>query len=172
MKKVFLLLHLVLIAPLAFACNETCMRDKAMAEHNVKFPEYLDSKYCKTTTVDFLVNSRKSLQKYRDERLGTGHRGGIRNIRNFIEQRKEWLQECDNYLGLTKQGRVFRTEATTDSIFSAMTSLSAELNSLVFRPKNAAEDTVQITELAGQKFELMFKLMDDHRTDLQLRGQL
>ena len=69
MKKTLLLLHLVLIAPFAFACDETCMRDKVMAEHDVKFPAYLDSKYCKTTSVDFLVNSRKSLQKYKDSHV-------------------------------------------------------------------------------------------------------
>ncbi|ARU26011.1 hypothetical protein CBR65_00370 [Cellvibrio sp. PSBB006] len=172
MKKTLLLLHLVLIVPFAFACDETCMRDKVMAEHDIKFPAYLDSKYCKTTSVDFLVNSRKSLQKYREERLGSGHRGGIKNIRNFIEQRKEWLQECDKYLEMTKQGRVFRTDETTEEIFTSMDSLSKELYSLIYRPKNAAEDTHQLTELAGQKFELMFRLMDAHRTDLQLRGLL
>lgn len=172
MKKIILLLHLILIAPMAFACDESCMREKAMAESGIKFPSYLDSKYCKTTSVDFLVNSRKSLQKYRDERLGSGHRGGIRNIRNFIEQRKEWLLECDTYLELIGNGRVFRNKTTTDEIFTAIKSLSAELNTLVYRPKNTTEDTQQITELAGQKFDLLFKLMDAHRTDLQLRGQL
>jgi hypothetical protein len=105
-------------------------------------------------------------------KTATGHRGGIRNIRNFIEQRKEWLMECDTYLDLTKQGRVFRNKATTDNILTAINSLSTELNTLVYRPKNAAEDTLQVTELAGQKFDLMFKLLDAHRTDLQLRGQL
>ena len=172
MKKLLLLLHLVLITPLAFACDETCMRDKAMAEGSVKFPDYLTEKYCKTTTTDFLVNARKSLQKYRDDRLSSGHRGGIHNIRNFIDQRKDWLVECDQYLDAIKQGRVFRSKETTENIFRAMDSLSVELKSLVYRPKNSAEDTAQITELAGQKFDLLFKLMDAHKTDLQLRGLL
>ena len=172
MKKTLLFLHLVLIAPFPFACDETCMRERVMAEHDVKFPAYVDSKYCKTTSVDFLVNARKSLQKYREDRLSSGHRGGIRNIRNFIEQRKEWLQECDKYLEMTKQRRVFRTGETTEQILNSMDSLSKELHSLIYRPKNAAEDTHQLTELAGQKFELMFQLMDAHRTDLQLRGLL
>lgn len=172
MKKLLSVLLLTLIAPLAFACDETCMREKAMLENNVSFPGYLDSTYCKTTVKDFLVNSRKSLDKYREERLGTGHRGGIRNIRNFIEQRKEWLQECDNYMSLTDQGRVFRTATTTQELFTAMSSLSKELESLVYRPKNNAEDTYQVTQSAMQKFDLMFQLMDTHKTDLQLRGLL
>lgn len=172
MKKLLSVLLLTLIAPIAFACDETCMREKAMQESDVKFPAYLDSTYCKTTVKDFLVNSRKSLQKYREQRLVTGHRGGIRNIRNFIEQRKEWLQECDNYLSVINQGRVFRNAGTTQELFSAMNSLSKELEVLVYRPKNNAEDTFQVTQSAGQKFDLMFRLMDAHRTDLQLRGQL
>lgn len=172
MKQLVLTLLLGFIAPAAFSCDETCQRDKAMAEHKVIFPSYLDSKYCKTTSVDFLVGARKSLQKYFDERLNSAHRGGIRNIRNFIEQRKEWLQECDNYLALTNQGRTFRTKETTEQIFAAMSSLSDELERLVKLPRTPNEDGYALTENARQGFEQMFKLVDGHRTDLQLRGQL
>src|SRR5690606_12709505 len=112
-----------------------------------------DSKYCKTTSVDFLIGARKSLQKYFDERLNSAHRGGIRNIRNFIEQRKEWLQECDNYLMLTNQGRIFRTGETTEQIFGAMSSLSDELNGLVKLPRTQNEDGYALTEQARQDFE-------------------
>jgi len=170
--KILLVLHLVLFSSLAFACDETCMRDKAMVEKNVRYPEYLTAQYCRTTKIDFLVNARKSLQQYREQRLATGHRGGIRNIRNFIEQRREWLMECDAYLDAVKQGRIFQNKATTDDIFASITSLSTELNSLVFRPRNAAENTSEITASAAQKFDLMFQLLDNHRTDLQLRGLL
>src|SRR5690606_41919257 len=95
MKKTLLFLHLVLIAPFAFACDETCMRERVMADHDVKFPAYLGSRYCKTTSVDFLVNARKSLQKYRKDRLSSGHRGGKRNSRKVNEQPTEIRQESD-----------------------------------------------------------------------------
>jgi hypothetical protein len=166
------ILLITVLAPTALACNETCMRDKAMAENSITFPSYLDSKYCKTTSVDFLVGTRRSLQKYYDERLNSAHRGGIRNIRSFIEQRKEWLLECDNYLILTTQGRVFSTKNATDQIFGSMASLSDELQRLVSIRKTAGENAYELTASARLKFEQMFKLVDDHRTDLQLRGQL
>ena len=170
--KIIFVLYLVLFSSMTLACDETCMRDKAMAEKNVRYPEYLTVQYCRTTKIDFLVNARKSLDKYRNERLASGHRGGIRNIRNFIEQRKEWLMECDSYMDSVKQGRIFQNKATTDSIFEAITALSNELNALVYRPRNAAENTTEITASAAQKFDLMFRLLDNHRTDLQLRGLL
>jgi hypothetical protein len=172
MKKLACLLLLVFISPLSLACDETCAREKAMAEHQVKFPSYLDSKYCRTTTVDFLTTARRSLQQYLDERLDTAHRGGMRNIRNFIEQRREWLQECDQYLNLTNQGRIFRTKETTDQIFSSINSLSEELDRLIKIRRTAEEDPLELTTGARQKFQILFKNMDDHRTDLQLRGLL
>jgi len=172
MNRLIFTVLLTFIAPAALACDETCMRDKAMAENNVTFPSYLESKYCKTTSIDFLVGARKSLQKYFDDRLDSAHRGGIRNIRNFIEQRKEWLQECDNYLALTKRGRIFRTPETTDEIFGVMAVLSNELERLVRLPRTPDEDGFELTAGARQSFQQLFTLVDAHRTDLQLRGQL
>lgn len=172
MNRLLCILLMALIAPAALACDETCKRDKAMAENSITFPSYLESKYCKTISVDFLVGARRSLQKYYEERLDSAHRGGIRNIRNFIEQRKEWLLECDNYLILTDQGRIFRTKSTTDEIFNGMASLSDELNRLIGIRKTAGENAYELTASARLKFEQLFKLLDDHRTDLQLRGQL
>lgn len=172
MKRLLSILFIVLLAPTAFACDEACLREKAQEKHQVTFPSYLDSKFCKTTSKDFLVGARKSLQKYHDERLDSAHRGGIRNIRNFIEQRKEWLMECDNYLSLTDQGRIFRTKETTDEIFTAVDSLSTELKRLVTIRKTPDEDGFELTASAREKFGQIFKLLDAHRTDLQLRGQL
>lgn len=172
MNRLIFIFILALLAPTALACDETCRRDKAMAEHNVSFPSYLDSKYCKTTSVDFLVGARKSLQIYHDERLNSAHRGGARNIRNFLEQRKEWLLECDKYLSLTDQGRIFRTKSTTDEIIGAMTALSDELNRLIGIRRTANEEGYELTTESRLKFAQLFKLIDAHRTDLQLRGLL
>lgn len=173
MKKLKTLLVCVFLLPaLAWACDEECRRDKAMAEHNVTFPSYLNASYCKTTSVDFLIGARRSLQSYYDERLNSAHRGGARNIRNFLEQRKEWLQECDKYLSLTQQGRVFRTKDTSDTIFAAMTSLSSELEQLIGIRRTANEDGLELTTDVRARFDELFKLIDSHRTDLQLRGLL
>jgi len=171
MKKLLFCL-LLLGAHSAFACDETCLREQAMATHKVKFPGYLDSQYCRTTSIDFLISARKSLQHYHDERLNTAHRGGIRNIRNFLEQRREWLAECDNYLKLTNQGRVFRSKESSEQIFSSITSLSEELARLTGIPASASEDAMTLTEIARQRFDQMFRHLDNHRTDLQLRGLL
>jgi len=172
MKKFSFVLFFMLFSPLAFACDETCLREKVMTEHQVKFPSYLDSKYCRTTSVDFLIGARRSLQQYFDERLNTAHRGGMKNIRHFLDQRKEWLQECDQYLNLTDQGRVFRTKETTEQIFASMDSLSTELERLMKIRRTAEEDALGLTAGARQMFQVLFKQLDDHRTDLQLRGQL
>lgn len=143
-----------------------------MAEHNVTFPSYLNANYCRTTSVDFLIGARRSLQSYYNDRLNSAHRGGARNIRNFLEQRKEWLQECDKYLTLTQQGHVFRTKETSGAIFAAITSLSNELEQLISIRRTANEDGYLLTTDARARFNELFKLMDDHRTDLQLRGLL
>ncbi len=172
MKMFAPILVLLMLSPLAFACDETCLRDKAMAEHKVRFPSYLDSKYCRTTAVDFLVGARRSLQQYYDERLNSAHRGGMNNIRNFLEQRREWLQECDQYLNLTKQGRIFRTKDTSDQMFAAITAVSAELTKVIAIRRTPNEDAFELTVVARQRFDDLFRRMDDHRTDLQLRGQL
>lgn len=172
MKRLLCIIGILLFSATTFACDETCLREKAQTEHKVTFPSYLDSKYCKTTSKDFLIGARKSLQKYHDERLDSAHRGGIRNIRNFIEQRKEWLLECDNYLKLTDQGRIFRTKSTTEEIMTAIESLSEELQRLITIRKTADEDGIELTAEARARFDKMFTLIDAHRTDLQLRGQL
>lgn len=172
MKKLISLLALCCLPVTAMACDESCLRDEAMKKHNVKFPAYLDSQYCRNTSIDFLLNARKSLQHYHDERLNTAHRGGIRNIRNFLEQRREWLTECDQYLSLTMQGRLFRSKETSDQIFHTIGQVSEELNRLIGIPTAANEDSMTLTEIARQRFEQMFRQLDHHRTDLQLRGLL
>jgi hypothetical protein len=154
------------------ACDEQCKREKAMADNGIQFPEYLTSRYCRDISVDFLMGTRNSLQEYRDERLERAHRGGMRNIRNFIEQRKEWLKECDQYLMLTGQGRIFRNAETTEKIFSAMDTVSKELQDLVNGLVYFVQGDGKQTDVAAQKFEALFHVVDEHKTDLQLRGQL
>lgn len=170
MKKILLGLIFFACAPV-LACDESCKREAAMAEHGVKFPSYLNANYCQDTSVDFLLKARDSLQSYKEENLPTGHKGGMRNISRFLQQRKQWLAECDNYLELTGQGRVFRDEQTTQRIIKAIDAVSEELNRLIGTGTAIRLPESQIAG-ANQRLDLLFNAIDTHRTDLQLRGQL
>lgn len=172
MKKIVLTILLLALSPLSLACDEACKRAKAEAANNVKFASYLNAKYCQSTGLDFLMQGRKSLQSYRDKQLATAHRGGAKNIRNFILQRKDWLQECDNYLSLTEQGRIFRDKDSTDKIISAMTGTADELQKIMLRPKSDVESLDLVTAPAALKFDELFKVVDAHYLELQRRGLL
>lgn len=170
MKKLTPLLLLFFCLP-AFACDEECKRNAAMEEHDVEFPGYLNASYCQDTSVDFLLRARDSLQNYRDKKLETGHKGGIRNIRNYLQQRKQWLLECDNYLLLTGQGRVFKDAETTQRIVTAIDSVAEELDRLMSVGSGIHVSSSQVGGAAA-RFDQLFIVVDTHRTDLQLRGQL
>jgi len=172
MKKILLIITLLSLSQFGFGCDEACKRAKAETANNVKFASYLNAKYCQSTGVDFLLQGRKSLQAYRDKQLPTAHRGGAKNIRHFIMQRKDWLQECDNYLQLTEQGRIFRDKDSTDKIITAMTGTAAELEKIMKRPKVETESLELVTAPAAQKFDELFKLVDAHYLELQRRGLL
>lgn len=172
MKKILLTITLICFSQSGFACDETCKRTKAETTNNIKFASYLSLKYCQTTGVDFLLHGRKSLQAYREKQLPTAHRGGAKNIRNFIMQRKDWLQECDNYLQLTEQGRIFRTKESTEKIFLALTNTADELHKIMMRPRADIESLELVTASAGLRFDELFKNVDAHYLELQRRGLL
>lgn len=172
MKKILLIITLLSLSQFGFACDEACKRAKAETTNNVKFASYLNAKYCQSTGMDFLLQGRKSLQAYRDKQLPTAHRGGAKNIRNFILQRKDWLQECDKYLELTEQGRIFRDKDSTDKIITAMTGTAEALEKIMKRPKVEVESLDVVTAPAAQKFDDLFKLVDAHYLELQRRGLL
>ncbi len=170
MKTILLTFILLSLAQTGFACDETCKRNQVEAAKNVKFPSYVNQKYCQTTTEDFLLHARKSLQQYRDNQLSTGHRGGAKNIRNFILQRRDWLQECETYMEAMDLGYVFRQKDTTDKIFGSMNRVADSLYKMMMRPKNANESLNLVTAPVAQQFDDMFKLIDLHFLELQKRG--
>lgn len=172
MKRILLAIALLALAQGSLACDEACKRAKAEETNNIKFGSYLNAKYCKTTAVDFLIQTRRALQTYRDKQLPTAHRGGARNIRSYIAQRKDWLLECDKYLELTDQGRIFRDKSTTDSIINSMTGLRSELHKIMLRKPNPDENKDLVIAPTELKFDELFQLMDDHYLDLQKRGLL
>ena len=170
MKTILLTFVLLSLAQASFACDEACKRDQVEAAKNLKFPTYVNQKYCQTTTEDFLLRARKSLQQYRDNQLSTGHRGGAKNIRNFILQRRDWLQECESYMEAMDLGFVFRQKDTTDKIFGSMGGVADSLYKMMMRPKNPEESLNLVTAPVAQKFDDMFKLIDQHFLELQKRG--
>lgn len=170
MKKILLTIALFSLAQIGFACDEACKREQVEAAKSVKFPSYVNQKYCQSTTEDFLLRARKSLQQYRDNQLSTGHRGGAKNIRNFILQRRDWLQECETYMEAMDMGYVFRQKDTTDKIFGSMTTVADSLYKMMMRPKNPNESLDLVTAPVAQNFDNMFKLIDQHFLELQKRG--
>ncbi len=137
-----------------------------------KFPSYLTGKYCNDIKVDFMTNSIKSLQRYRDKQLASQHRGGMNNIRKFLEQREDWLQECDDYLASTSNHRLFKDENTTSKIFTAISSVTGELQSLITGVTYSVDPGQSATDVAGDKFDRLFKLVDDHQTLMLMKGQV
>jgi hypothetical protein len=170
MRKIIFTLVLMCLAQASFGCDEACKRAQAETTNNIKFASYLDTKYCKSTAQDFILRGSKSLKTYRDKQLATAHRGGAKNIRNFINQRIEWLQECDNYLKLTDQGRVFRDKETSEKILKGMDGVAEELKKMMLRPAVAGEDLEKVSAPAAAKFDQLFKMVDDHYLELQRRG--
>ncbi|WP_157960345.1 hypothetical protein [Marinimicrobium alkaliphilum] len=168
MKKTLSLVLLTLWASYSMACDEDCKRERAMEEHGVRFGSHLTVQACRDTAVDFLMTARRNMENYRAERLEGGHPAGMRNIRNFIEQRKSWLDECDEYLRLTEQGRVFRTEGMTERLFGDINAVSEELMNLYNNRHNPSREIAEV----AQRFDTLFQAMDEHVVDLQLRGQM
>lgn len=170
MNKLLIAIALLAFAQVGFACDEACKRANVESAKNIKFASYLNLKYCQSTANDFLLNVRKSLQSYRDKQLSTAHRGGAKNIRNFILQRHDWLRECDNYMEQLDMGNVFRQKDTTENIFKAMNNTAEELHKIMMRPKKAEEDLGMVTAPAEVRFDEMFQLVDEHFIELQKRG--
>lgn len=156
----------------AFACNDACKRAKAEADNNIKFASHLTAIYCASTTKGFMLQEIKLLQSYREKQLPTAHRGGAKNIRHFVNQRKEWLAECDKYLELTGQGRAFHDKETTDKIMSTMGNIADELKKVMMRPKNPAENLDTVITPASTQFDLLFEQLEAHKLLMQRKGVL
>jgi len=171
MKK-FLSLSLLVFLVLgnaAFSCDESCLREKAEATHKAKFPSYLTWKYCEGIAMDFMSSAVRSLDNYRTKHFDTKFKGPLRNTRNYLVQRKEWLQECDDYLSKTKNTRVFTDTKTTKKIFNSIDSVNSEFAALI---KGASySNNADAKAVMDDKIDALFKHVDDHKTLLHLRGR-
>lgn len=155
-----------------FACDEACQRQRALTEHQVELPSYLSWQVCEDTKQTFMRNDLRSLENYRQTRLDTQYKGPMRNIKAFIEQRIEWLQECDNYLKLTQRGHIFKDEATTRNIMTALEGVTRELDrALQGVTYVATGDNEDANSIIARRFDNLFKVLHDHRDYMMLRGQ-
>src|SRR5690606_29216813 len=93
------------------------------------------------------------------------------NIQSFVQQRKEWLMECDKYMDVTQRGRIFKDEATTTKIFTAMDAVYSELDSLIRGATYTVDTSSGENLIIGTKFDQLFKLVDDHKTLMMMKGQ-
>lgn len=166
-------LSLLLAAANSYACDENCKRKKAEQRLNVSFPSYLSKRYCRDVSGQFLTTASKSLRRYRENKLADLHRGSMFYTREFIVQRKGWLKECDDYLKEVSRYRVFRSADTTQQIFTAMDEVSYTLGALVngatFVSNNEGYDSLTAI---SEPFDRLLELLDAHKTQMQLAGQL
>ncbi len=170
MKTLISLLLLLGLSVNVLACDEQCRRNKAMQANHVEFPNYLTWDFCETTKMTFMERDIPSLLSYRNERMTTKYRGSMRNTKNFLVQREEWLKECNDYMVMTGKDPLFKDTKTTNSIFSSMTSVAEELDALIGGVTYASDDGND-SKVAGDKFDMLFKLVDDHKTLLMIKGQ-
>ncbi|WP_185236390.1 hypothetical protein [Teredinibacter franksiae] len=164
-------LALTVLASSAYGCDEKCAKDKAEAEKNVQFPGYMSWKFCEDTRMDFMTSSMESLDKYRSKHFDTRYKGGIRNIKNYMVQRKAWLVECDTYMQLTGKGRIFEDNKTTKKIFKAMDSVTKELGDLIAGVTYSSSLGQDSSVVLNGHFETLFTAVDDHKNIMLLKGR-
>lgn len=163
-------LALVFASP-AFGCDESCQRQRVATDHQVELPAYLSWQACDDTKQTFMRSDLRSLENYRQTRLDTQYKGPMRNIKSFMEQRIEWLRECDNYLRLTQRGHIFKDEATTKSIFAALEAVTRELDRAIQGVTYLASGDEDPHAIIARRFDNLFKVLHDHRDYMLLRGQ-
>ena len=155
----------------AYGCDEQCQREKAEKLNNVQYPSYLTWAYCDEIRMEFMTRTMRSLESYKDKNLNPKFKGPLRNTKAFINQRREWLQECDSYLSQTREKRIFEDDKSTKEIFAAIDAVNDELDNLIAGVRyDSSADGDSATE-TRKKFEQLFKTVDDHKTLMHLKGK-
>ena len=165
----FTLLGLIIVCQSAFSCDEKCIKKKAEATHNIELPKYLSWKYCEGIALDFMTSTIRSLENYRSNHFNTKYKGPLRNTRNYLVQRREWLKECDSYMQMTKNIRIFSDDETTKQIFASIDRISGEFGALIQGATYASDNEAK--QIMDQKINTLFKLVEDHKTMMHLKGR-
>lgn len=135
-------------------------------------PSYLSSDYCDSVVEQFVDSGMRSLDKYVNENFKIEYKGGIRNTINFLEQRADWLNECNDYLLDTSNSYVFYSQENTKDIFTAINALAKELQLVregVEYPDGAGNNNP--TPFIKSRFETLATLIDQHHTRMLLKKQ-
>ncbi|WP_299593409.1 hypothetical protein [uncultured Microbulbifer sp.] len=147
----------------------TCATSGATAKTH---PSYLTDSYCNTLVEQFVDSGMRSLGKYVNENFKPKYKGGIRNTINFLNQRTEWLGECDSYLADTASTRLFHDEQNTKAIFDAMQALAKELQMVregVEYPDETGANNPR--PFIVSRFETLAELVDQHHTRMLMKKQ-
>ena len=172
MKATTVFAILMLIAYSATGCDEACQKQKAEAKNNVKFASYLSWGFCESTRDDFITTSMNSLEKYSTENFDARYKGGMRNIKKYIETRIDWLKECNQYLSLTGKGHIFDDKKTTDAIFKSLSSVTKELEGLISGASYSSDTGSDTKTIMQEKFGDLFAKVDQHKTLMHLKGRI
>lgn len=135
-------------------------------------PSYLTDSYCNTLVEQFVDSGMRSLGKYVNENFKPQYKGGIRNTINFLNQRSEWLGECDAYLADTARAHLFHDEQNTKAIFDAMQALAKELQMVregVEYPDETGSNNPR--PFIVSRFETLAELVDQHHTRMLMKKQ-
>jgi len=153
------------------ASDEQTKREQAQQKHGVSFPSYLTWNYCDTLVRDFFGYDMDSLKSYSTKHFDTKYKGPIRNIVTMIEQRKDWLGECDNYISKTRNERIFYDNQTTASIFAKMDRIKKELTGVMQGVRYSSPQGDETKKVVGERFEELFSTVDDHKNLMHLKGK-
>ncbi|QKX17992.1 hypothetical protein HUW35_14020 [Microbulbifer sp. YPW1] len=135
-------------------------------------PSYLTESYCDGLVEQFVDSGMRSLGKYVNENFKPEYKGGIRNTINFLNQRAEWLGECDEYLNDTANSRIFYDDKNTKAIFDAMKELAKELQLVregVEYPDESGTNNPR--PFIKSRYETLATLVDQHHTRLLMKKQ-
>lgn len=170
LAKLFILVT-VFLSLTSNACDESCKREQAQKNHGVTFPSYLTWDYCDGLVRDFFSYDMDSLKNYSSKHFDTKYKGPIRNIVKLIDQRKDWLNECDDYTSKTRNERVFYDQKTTAAIFSKMDTIKKELTGVMQGVRYSSQSGDETKKIVGEKFESLFQAVDDHKNLMHLKGK-
>lgn len=166
-----LALGLLIAANAAFSCDESCKREQAELKLGQSFPSYLSWQYCDGLKHDFMTIDMNSLQSYSTKHFNTKYKGPIKNIIHLVDQRKEWLSECDSYVTATRSERIFYDDKTTAAVFAQMDTIRKELSDVLNGVRYSSAIGDETKEIVGEKFEALFVSIDNHKNLMHLKGK-
>lgn len=171
MQSILVLAAVLFAAPMTQACDEQCKREAAETKNASEFPSFLTWNYCEGLKRDFMSVDISSLQSYSGKHFNTKYKGPIKNIIKLIDQRKDWLKECDVYISQTTDKRLFDDKKTTDAVFANMQTIKSELEAVLSGVTYSSVQGDETKKIVTEKFQALFQTIDDHNNLMHLKGK-